>query len=284
MFYYLSGVDESAKLLDDFCFYMKGVGLRSIEPLDVSVEHRVVSFKMNKQRLGRMYMRYGIVLLYKYNEDFTELLDFRCYRFMDKNRLMRVVDYESYFRSLLLLVIPDTFIKYSRTCKIKLINSFPPFEDEAIETIRQETFFTVGFHQEVHTPQVGMFVLEVDGVELVCKLANDKLSTRCCMYRPDFCRMPVLGKVHPHAKMQCMRKDKYLSRQYEWCSMELYLNVSRRKGRAYDPTLFNAYDMNSMGKCEPIEDEEIWENVDGEMTLRYPRETSPFYQFKSIYG
>lgn len=264
MYQYQSALEERDHLLGRFNEFVKDIGLRSIKPLDVNVEFRIVSFEMNKNRLGRMYLRYGVFMLYKYNDDFTNLLDYRCYRLIDKGQLLRCQGYENYFRTLLLCVFPEIFRKYNKAYKVKLINSHPPYEDESFETLNQEVVFDVGFVEGPLTPIYGLFVLEIDGVELVGKVSKRSMLQFTSLKSYDFCNMPSLQRVHPNVVLQVVVKNDFLSGKIKWLGLEQYLHVLHRESRPYDIKMYVEFDLNDFSKCEDIHDEDIYEMIDGE--------------------
>lgn len=265
MYRFESAAKKKEELLNDFLGYMGDLKLRSVQPLDVNIEFRIVSFRMNKQRLGRMYMRYGIILLYKYNEDYTNLLDMRCYRFFDKGMLLRVVGYENHFRSLLLYALPDIFGIHKIPYKVKLVNAFPPFEDEAFETVKQEVVFENGFTERVNMPNFGFFILEIEGIELVCRIWYKSLIRATNFISSDTCNMPVLLKLHPNIRIHCMLKEDFLEKRFKWIHIEKFLGVFTRDCTPYDAGMYTLLDFNHIGKCEDIKDEDMYEIIDGEI-------------------
>lgn len=265
MFKYASGNDLIQTLESDFKRYMNECGIRTTKIIDTDPHFRIVSFSMNKQRLGRMYMRYGVILTYKYNDDFTNLLDFKVHRLVDKGRLLQVRGYENYFRSLLLIVIPEVFERYKSTYKVKLLNSFPPYEDEAYETIKQEVVFDKGFSEQVLVPDIGMLVLEISGKQYITKVWSRSPMRYLSTTREDFCKMPTFTKVQPCDRLQCMSMDDYRQKRYKWYSLENVLGVLRRECKPYDPKVYVKGDLNHYSKCEDILDEDEYEYIDGEL-------------------
>ena len=204
------------------------------EILDVDLEFRIVSMILTENRRLRYYVRYGISVVYKYEQSVNtsicgNLVDIKMYKFYKDGKTRELKQYVTFLRSLLLIFLPSHLKLHEVEYQVKFINSYPPFEDEAYETIRQETVFDENWDYVPRAPRFGYFVLLINGTEYVCRITSASGHFEYYKRAKDEQLMAITSWVHLTKHIIAMTKKEFMEKSLKWEYLELLLGrVTRR--------------------------------------------------------
>lgn len=137
--------EESRRLFKrEYENVMKDSGLKFEEIMDYNVGMRVLSVRIDSKKLGRYYFRYGVYVNYTYTDESRSVLcDLEFFKTTEDGILFDYSSYGSDYIDVMHIYLPKLFemscFKGLPSYKLLYINSYPPFNDEAIEIINQDT-------------------------------------------------------------------------------------------------------------------------------------------------
>ena len=171
--------------VNEFNKIIKASGLTYDHIIDIDIGSRTLSCQFNERNKGRYYFRYSLLVEYLYDGQNSESLTSIRSLKVDPSTfgLVPYVDPVVYFHKLLTLDIPWLFRSFKSVFfyKVVYINSYYPFDEEAHETIYQDT--ELGDSYTVPPPRLhhyGFAVVDVTNchTELVVRCILRKFGGR----------------------------------------------------------------------------------------------------------
>ncbi len=237
------------------------------EVIDIDPIYRISTIETSECRLVRFYHTYGIFVIYKYNKlpsinpDTFTLLDFKVCRINTSAELTHAVGFETYFRSLLLLVIPSFFNKYSMSeYRILFVNAHPPFVDESYHTIGIDTNVIRDYEHVIGNASIGFFVLDIKGEVYICKIQNDKKSPYAALNRFGACNMLITYWNVESVVIVAMTKQNFMSKKQKWQLLEEHIGVVPKKQSGVRITNIKTCKLDEIGLCGNLQSVNIRED------------------------
>lgn len=254
-FNYKNGNEEEEILNQMFKIKIRKYDLAVENIIDNNGIYRLSSFSMSGNRYGRYYHRYGIFIIYKYDKDIRDtsysLLDFKCYRFFEKEKLYQCYAYELYFRSVLLFFLPEFFMSIKMKYQVKFINSFPPFDEEDHQIINQDSGLEDDEDNIPLLPVEGYMVIRVAGTDFICKVDKRSKYFSGGSTRKNSEGMHMTSWVSPCSRLLAIPKIDFMNKCDEFFPLEFLLTEKVTKRRSI---IFNQKEknLNPFSRCEDI--------------------------------
>lgn len=188
--------------------------------LDIDAGKKVISFLKNENVAGRYYDNYKMVIIYEYdlnffNED-KSLEYIKCYVYNKKIGFVEHLGYLNYWQTLLRIYLPSLFFHLRVPYKVKLVECRPPFLEENIDIVRQESNVNHENCEIPIFPEAHYFLLEIKGICYVCKQAGQiKLIQHSCYKEGELCNT---NNFRESFRIIGIEKNKFFS---EWGCFEI---------------------------------------------------------------
>lgn len=256
---FLNAENAKSVLTYNLIFVLSKCMITYTQILDSDPRLRISSFMKDGNRIVRYYHDYGVFVTYKYSRDPNmdpqaySLLDMKIFRINEQYEIKHAKGFEQYFRSLLLITIPDFFQRCGITnYRVLFINSFPPFIDESRNTVGTFSNIFQDFSVEVTFSDIGYSCIEINGVKYVCKILQRRNNRYASLNRFDCCSMITTCWNTENSTLLSMLLDDFLDKKSDWKKLEQLLGVNKnKKGSNYHTNVSN-FDLNGIGMCENL--------------------------------
>lgn len=183
-----------------------------VEVIDIGIGHRIASLRVDKKNKGRYYFRYGILIVYYYdneNETIASVVDIRCFKTNSNGVLEETPSFVKYWHSCLTKSIPHYFNKYSPDSRYRVILMYSraPFIDEEHDIVRQDYSLVDSYTAIPIFPRPAPMLLEIDGVEVLIKQATYKTVVKRGV--DDLTKMPITQESSYKLGFLAILKENY---------------------------------------------------------------------------
>ena len=193
------------------CDILQKNGLGFMDVLDVAIGPRVISFRFDEKRYARYYLRYGMLIEYVYRtspmEGEQNLSDINCYKADANGKLLERNEYIRYWKTMLCDYLPQYFADCGVPYRVIYVQCRPPFEDEDLDIIRQQTNIPDSSENLPVFPRAHYMLIRVNGVDYVCKQTGQLKIVYFPNLRED--ELPATMDANKRKGLVAIRKDQF---------------------------------------------------------------------------
>jgi hypothetical protein len=253
---YENAIQEENRMNEKLNECMEKNGIGHFSSIDHDVDMKISTFLMSSFRIGRLYHKYFITVLYKYDRDVDdkdrELIDVLVYKCDSNGLFFRIQSYERYIRSLVVYFLPDYFSVYNIKYKLLYFSACYPFYHEDHHIISQNYLHGELYNNVPLHPIFKYFIISINGYTYVCYIHGmDQLLKRCGHF--DLNGNRKTSYIKDASIIKCVLKEDYLDVNKGWMFLDDQLSIfyEQGKGRLYHSSL-NDITLEKVVRCESI--------------------------------